>query len=1481
MPVKNVYRGGGRNGGGRTSISGIFGGPPARSSGTGFVPTGDLEADYKRQQADKLIRALKRGEIPGGSPEAKAKAEADALIERLAAAGQMPGGEKAAEQAIALKASIGLRGAAGALQKENQSHITNRALKAGAPILTFLQRFPNAAEEFVQASADTLGVDDDLREHFSPGAVELSSAKQTEEAGGYKLSPETAAMLGEGSLGSGGFRDVVRAINPVETLSDKFLGGTARWDPTSLRQLEAEDALSLGNAIGQDMSQIDDLPGGGLSNVVKVADFTGTAALDPLNLAGGGTGAARKAVASTTAEMLAKEGASAVLSKGLARRLGQETAEGLTKEAIEQGIIREGFRLGTTAEQKAALRSALIAQADEGAGRSTKGIITEGSKQAALKTDSLPDRFARTVTGKGSRTGEERAAEKMLDSALRYDRGGLRFAGRSLPRGTGDFRRKMLGDTLQVGDKYAAAQATVAGEQLAESLDRYAVKQAELAGKAEARRNAVIAKKIDAPTAKLEQSVEDAYTALSDAKARVGSGLLTPESIDDETRNVLAAISYQMDDAGMRARMTTAGGARPVPDPTADYLPFVSSLIGDHTDEFRKLLRAEDYNGILELLDTKVVPAGGFTPTWTILPKRDVEVLGKQAKDILKPLAKEEVNARKVAIRAVKDAKKAAEKARVAAEMGVKVDGKTALKLQTEAEKAAKYAEKSVAAADKVDAMRAALREGDTRKLLDAAPEVENIQAPVKDFVPGVIPTGKAREVGAKLKELVIPRAGIEASESLGGDVAQMVRDSQITGLALTKQEHDLGARLLRKALTDANKVDDAFKARVLEAMDLKGDVATLRKTVADGTPEAAFLDNLETLRQHTFELNKKYGLADVRKWNKDNYVKRKLAPGAQEALDTAVKKFPREFNQYSQFVSDAKGRAGQKGALKLRTKFKDKSIQEINAELGTALQEKGLLPEGKVYSEDIADLISTRYNDTLPALQLAQTADDMAKTLKSSVGTKLVERVRPGAADEAAKKASLAKRGMKPINLGEGGTIYAHPDIAPELEEYVRITGASGAVADVEKFLDGWMRLWKSYATVPLIGGTGFHVKNSIGNVFNNTLRGVALPAYLEAHKSQSLIRKAKKAFPDDDIPTALLKTGVPEDQVARIELAIENQIVDEGFLNTDLGERAASELKTGKKGPVAFVKRKAGAEGVEHMLGVPSGRAVGQLIEDNARLAHFFHVLDETGDAVQAAQSVRKYLFDYGDLTPFEKRGLKRVSAFYTFTRKNTPLQFQSLIDNPTAYTRANLAKNALMGNGDGEGSPGFMDEIGTPLGKSQSSFLSGTGNPVVGNIETPFDAATKTADPLLFLAGRRSAQEAAQGLFGNLSGGVIEVPKALGDFASGSSAFSGSELKDPEGNYKASPWLRLTDSVIPAGGKLMRLTGNKSAGNAENARIRIIKALTGIQAKEVTPKMREIAASQDLKTVEDVIAALKKAGVAVPTASELEQLGLLAED
>jgi hypothetical protein len=54
----------------------------------------------------------------------------------------------------------------------------------------------------------------------------------------------------------------------------------------------------------------------------------------------------------------------------------------------------------------------------------------------------------------------------------------------------------------------------------------------------------------------------------------------------------------------------------------------------------------------------------------------------------------------------------------------------------------------------------------------------------------------------------------------------------------------------------------------------------------------------------------------------------------------------------------------------------------------------------------------------------------------------------------------------------------------------------------------------------------------------------------------------------------------------------------------------------------------------------------------------------------AEEAALSVKKYLFDYGDLTRFERVFVKRAMPFYTWTRKNIPLQLESLWKTPEKF-------------------------------------------------------------------------------------------------------------------------------------------------------------------------------------------------------------------
>ena len=58
-------------------------------------------------------------------------------------------------------------------------------------------------------------------------------------------------------------------------------------------------------------------------------------------------------------------------------------------------------------------------------------------------------------------------------------------------------------------------------------------------------------------------------------------------------------------------------------------------------------------------------------------------------------------------------------------------------------------------------------------------------------------------------------------------------------------------------------------------------------------------------------------------------------------------------------------------------------------------------------------------------------------------------------------------------------------------------------------------------------------------------------------------------------------------------------------------------------------------------------------------------------------AAQEVKKSLFDYSDVSRFERDVLKRFMPFYTWTRKNIPAQLASLVKNPQRAEKLAIAK------------------------------------------------------------------------------------------------------------------------------------------------------------------------------------------------------------
>ena len=80
-----------------------------------------------------------------------------------------------------------------------------------------------------------------------------------------------------------------------------------------------------------------------------------------------------------------------------------------------------------------------------------------------------------------------------------------------------------------------------------------------------------------------------------------------------------------------------------------------------------------------------------------------------------------------------------------------------------------------------------------------------------------------------------------------------------------------------------------------------------------------------------------------------------------------------------------------------------------------------------------------------------------------------------------------------------------------------------------------------------------------------------------------------------------------------------------------------------------------------------VRAGSAVGTAFEDHAKVTMFFDQLAKGADPAAAAMHTQKYLFDYSDLTVYEKTFFRRLAPFYTFTRKSIPLALETVLTKP----------------------------------------------------------------------------------------------------------------------------------------------------------------------------------------------------------------------
>lgn len=198
-------------------------------------------------------------------------------------------------------------------------------------------------------------------------------------------------------------------------------------------------------------------------------------------------------------------------------------------------------------------------------------------------------------------------------------------------------------------------------------------------------------------------------------------------------------------------------------------------------------------------------------------------------------------------------------------------------------------------------------------------------------------------------------------------------------------------------------------------------------------------------------------------------------------------------------------------------------------------------------------------------------------------------------------------------------------------------------AFLDLHDNVQNWWKAW-TLAIFP-----GYHSRNFVGNLWNNWLGGVSNPKFYK--QAADIVHGASGTL------TSGFGTKYSYSQLN--QLAKELGVIDRGFLAAEVPKILEQKLSEGK-----FLT-----------LGTDSkflkmGHEVGSAIENNARLTHFISKISEGHTPAEAAMSVKKYLFDYSELTDFERNVMKRLFPFYSWTRKNVPIQLQHLILEPAKF-------------------------------------------------------------------------------------------------------------------------------------------------------------------------------------------------------------------
>jgi len=309
-------------------------------------------------------------------------------------------------------------------------------------------------------------------------------------------------------------------------------------------------------------------------------------------------------------------------------------------------------------------------------------------------------------------------------------------------------------------------------------------------------------------------------------------------------------------------------------------------------------------------------------------------------------------------------------------------------------------------------------------------------------------------------------------------------------------------------------------------------------------------------------------------------------------------------------------------------------SGDEVNA----ALRKVGQDP---MYSEDIFQEMFF----TASGAGKAAVRKEAAEVLKNTPGllTKIPEGGIP--------------KGLVKVDLPDLKGYATTPIIAQALNETYTSYSSLGAVEDMFR---AWNSIQNHLKGILTYVNIAFHARNVVSNLWMSIIGGLKSP--ISFAKGYTISARANK----------LKKKGLSGKKLYKA-------------LGTD-GKYYKEAVEEGLGGTGAFYGDLEKTFSKKNFVYEYTGKA-GAYLEDSAKLGLYIDKRKQGFSPFSAAQEVRKYLFDYTDLTDIERILFKSVMPFYTWSRKNIPLQVGMLITKPGTVTVLDKAKKAVEDMVEGE--------------------------------------------------------------------------------------------------------------------------------------------------------------------------------------------------